>query len=136
MGTLPPTPAKSSPTTTYNASRHCSRISFTVTLTSPLYAQDVVACNCSICTRNGYLDLYVKNEDLKFISGEGHATAHFQLQKRVRHEFCPTCGTCLFGVPVAENFFPGMRAVNVRAFKGIDIDSPKLKVHDGKSKVS
>lgn len=40
---------------TYKAGCHCGYIKFSVTLTPPLPQTEVLNCNCSACTRFGYL---------------------------------------------------------------------------------
>jgi hypothetical protein len=40
---------------TYKAGCHCGYIKFSVTLTPPLPQTKVLNCNCSACTRFGYL---------------------------------------------------------------------------------
>lgn len=58
------------PTQTYKASCHCGAFAYDVT-TAPLNHEgtEVVRCNCSICTRNGYLLIYVPDDAVTFTSG-------------------------------------------------------------------
>ncbi|OCK83050.1 hypothetical protein K432DRAFT_197851 [Lepidopterella palustris CBS 459.81] len=122
------------PSTTYPASCHCGAITYTVT-TPPLSdpSSTVSNCNCSICARNGYLFIYVPIADIKFESGEDAMTSYKFGKERIAHQFCPVCGTSLFGKCVDPTFFPGMVAVNVRAFKDMDLTSLKKRDIDGKS---
>lgn len=59
------------PRQTYKASCHCGTFAYDVT-TAPLYHEDteVVHCNCSICTRNGYLLIYVPDDQVTFHKGQ------------------------------------------------------------------
>lgn len=43
-------------------------VRYSVTLSPPLEDLDswVVECNCSICARNGYLNVYVQNDCIEF----------------------------------------------------------------------
>jgi hypothetical protein len=52
----------------YQASCHCQLVRYNVTLSPPLddIGSWVVECNCSICARNGYLNVYVQNECVEF----------------------------------------------------------------------
>lgn len=52
----------------YHASCHCQLVRYTVTLSPPLHDIEswVVECNCSICARNGYLNVYVQNDCIQF----------------------------------------------------------------------
>jgi hypothetical protein len=65
----PETPATARKT--YTASCHCNRFKYTVEVSPPLEdpACEVVNCNCSICERNGYLLIYVKDEAVNFEKG-------------------------------------------------------------------
>lgn len=59
------------PTQTYKASCHCGAFAYSVKTTSlDLESTEVVRCNCSICMRNGYLLIYVPNDDVTFTSGQ------------------------------------------------------------------
>lgn len=59
------------PTQTYKASCHCGAFAYDVT-TAPLdhESTEVARCNCSICMRNGYLLVYVPNDNITFTSGQ------------------------------------------------------------------
>ena len=58
------------PTKTYKASCHCGAFAYDVT-TDDLDNEktEVTRCNCSICMRNGYLFIYVPNDNVTFTSG-------------------------------------------------------------------
>jgi hypothetical protein len=58
------------PNKTYKASCHCGAFAYEVT-TADLYDEktEVARCNCSICARNGYLNIYVPNDLVTFTSG-------------------------------------------------------------------
>lgn len=65
-------PAEPAPlSATYTGSCHCGRFKYNVThspsLTDP--ASEVTDCNCSICTRNGYLLIYVQDKNIVFEKG-------------------------------------------------------------------
>jgi hypothetical protein len=58
------------PTQTYKASCHCGAFAYDVTTPSlNSESTEVVRCNCSICTRNGYLLIYVPNDQIVFTKG-------------------------------------------------------------------
>lgn len=59
------------PTQTYKASCHCGAFAYTVKTPSLDHeSTEVVRCNCSICMRNGYLFVYVPNDEVTFTSGQ------------------------------------------------------------------
>ncbi|KAL1638953.1 hypothetical protein SLS58_008411 [Diplodia intermedia] len=123
------------PSKTYNASCHCGSVKFSAKVSPPLEegAHEVASCNCSICVSKGYLLVYLANDAVTFESGEEQMKDYGFNEKKVKHFFCPNCGTALFISSVTPGFFEGMKAVNVRTFKGVDMDSLKLKKVDGKS---
>lgn len=58
------------PNQTYKASCHCGAFAYSVTTASLADAStEVTNCNCSICARNGYLLIYVPNEQVVFEKG-------------------------------------------------------------------
>ena len=65
------TDAPQPPSQTYTGSCHCKRFQYTVTQSPPLSdpSCEVTECNCSICARNGYLFIYVKDDKISFQSG-------------------------------------------------------------------
>jgi len=49
-------------------------------------------CNCSICTKKGFIHLIVPSKDFDLVSGrEDLATYEFNT-KIAKHHFCRTCG--------------------------------------------
>jgi hypothetical protein len=113
---------------TYKGSCHCGRVAFEATTD----LGSVIQCNCSICSRAGYLLTFVPATQFKLLSGED-AMTDYQFNKDVIHHlFCSTCGVRSF----AKGIGPGgveMRAVNVRCLEGVDIPSLSVTPVDGKS---
>ena len=80
----------SAPSKTYRASCHCGAFAYDVT-TADLENEktEIVRCNCSICMRNGYLLVYVPNNNITFTSGQigdlkvHHAPAPYVLYSKV-----------------------------------------------------
>lgn len=127
--------AEPAPSATYNASCHCGAVAYRVTVSPPLDhpASSVSSCNCSICVRNGYLLIYVPNKDVEFEKGEGAMTKYTFAQERVQHSFCPTCGSSLMAQSIKPDYYPDIKAINVRAFHDVDISKLNIKEADGKS---
>lgn len=84
---------------TYNASCHCGNIRYTVTLTDALSPEGVGKinrCNCTICTKNGYLLVYPKRTDVVFLDGsEARLKEYFMGPKVKPHRFCPECSSSI-----------------------------------------
>lgn len=77
---------------TYKGNCHCGTVKFTVHIPS-LDEHEVLSCNCSICSRNGYLEVRPKPGDFVFHSGYESMTAYSFGSKQFVHKFCSRCGS-------------------------------------------
>ncbi len=112
----------------YTGSCHCGKVRFEVTTD----LASVMSCNCSICSRAGYLLTFVPDDQFKLLSGED-AQTDYQFNKRnVHHQFCSTCGIRSFGHGTGPDGRT-MRAINVRVLDGVDVDALSITRVDGKS---
>ncbi|KAK2766877.1 hypothetical protein FQN54_006191 [Arachnomyces sp. PD_36] len=130
----------------YHASCHCRRIRLTIHL-PPLESLTINTCNCSICTKNGYLVAYPLEGDVVVEScGEGEGNEEMGMgngmgeyrfgERRKPHWFCRECGTSMM-VGFGESGFVeerGLVAVNIRTFDGIEdvLDKLTYRKVDGK----
>ncbi|KAB2575863.1 Glutathione-dependent formaldehyde-activating [Lasiodiplodia theobromae] len=124
--------------TTYAANCHCGRVQFTATLPD-ITTNAVVRCNCSICSKNGYLLVYPKAKDVKFTAGEGRLGEYRFGNKKKPHKFCMLCGTSIL-IDFSSSDFEAEKeytAVNIRTFQGIEdlMDKLKFRDVDGKNKL-
>jgi hypothetical protein len=112
---------------TFSGSCHCGAVRFEVT--SDL--SEAGECNCSICTRVGWIMVSVKPSQFRQLSG-GNAQTDYQFGKKTMHHlFCSTCGVHSFGrygVGKDEKVI-----VNVRCLKDVDPSALKIGHVDGKS---
>lgn len=110
-----------------HGSCHCGNVTFTVEGTP----EKVFECNCSYCSRKGWLIWMVPRSMLNIKSGaDGLETYLFNKRER-EHKFCPTCGVPPFSF--AEfNGIP-MAAVNARCLTDFDWTSLPRETVDGKS---
>ena len=98
---------------TYEGGCHCRRVRFRVRGDLAL----VTACNCSICTKKGFLHLIVPQDAFELLSG-ADALATYEFNTRVaKHQFCRTCGIHAFYVPRSD---PDKIDVNARCLDGVD----------------
>ncbi|APR83359.1 Gfa-like protein [Minicystis rosea] len=118
-----------SETKTYTGGCHCGKVRFEV----ETEVSSVIACNCSICQKTGTLLTFVPVDKFKLLSGED-SLADYQFNKHVIHHlFCTTCGIRSF----AKGKRPDgaeMRAINVRALDGVELDKLSVQHFDGRSR--
>ncbi|KAI0428682.1 glutathione-dependent formaldehyde-activating, GFA [Xylaria sp. FL1042] len=123
---------------TYNANCHCGTVRFSV-ITQDLKTSKIVSCNCSICTKNGYLFVYPKREDVVFASGESHMTSYRFGNLKKPHKFCSMCGTSIL-IDFSESdrdIERQVTAINIRTFVEIEevMKDLEFKPVDGKNKL-
>jgi hypothetical protein len=137
--------------TSYAGNCHCGAVKFTVKIPS-LTDHEVMGCNCSLCTRNGYLMIYPERKDVVFHSGYDNLSSYPVLHKNV-HKFCSTCGSSIIAESIdgvkgdekdfiainvsgPDNFYFQCVAYDrgqVRMIKDIDVDKLKLVSYDGRA---
>ena len=110
--------------TTHEGGCHCGRVRFRVTAA----LDDVVHCNCSICSKKGFLHLIVERDAFELVSGEGDLTTYRFGTNVAQHHFCRHCGIHSFYVPRSD---PDKIDVNVRCLEGVDVESLTPKRFDG-----
>jgi hypothetical protein len=71
----------------------------------------VLECNCSICSRTGYLHLVVPADRFRLLSGGEVLTTYTFNTRSAQHFFCSVCGVESFYVPRGDLW---SRSVNVR----------------------
>ncbi|KAF2639361.1 hypothetical protein P280DRAFT_59867 [Massarina eburnea CBS 473.64] len=120
----------------YNALCHCGTVQYTVTLSPPLARQKVVECNCSICSRNGYLLVYPLREHVVVQSGEEVLRSYSFGVKRNSHKFCGRCGSAVFFDPRMKEFGESLDllGINVRMFKNVKLGELEIVQWDGWNK--
>jgi hypothetical protein len=111
---------------TFEGGCHCGRVRFRVTgdLSRTTY------CNCSICTKKGFLHLIVPPEQFELISGRDDLTTYTFNTGSAKHTFCRHCGMHPFYVPRSD---PDKIDVNVRCIDDVDLASLLPQVFDGRN---
>jgi hypothetical protein len=105
---------------------HCGRVRFRVTAG----LDNVTYCNCSICTKKGFLHLIVPPEQFEFLQG-ADALATYQFNTgTAKHTFCRACGIHAFYVPRSD---PDKIDVNVRCLDDVDLSAIPIKSFDGRN---
>lgn len=112
----------------YQGSCHCGQIAFDV----EGEIEQVMECNCSHCSRKGYLLWFVPREKLRLSTPEADLSTYTFNKHVIKHHFCGECGCAPFGFGI-DRSGAAMAAVNVRCLP--DVEPSKLKVVqiDGRS---
>ena len=106
---------------------HCGRVRFEVTAPSRL---SVLECNCSMCSKFGYLHLIVPRAHFRLLQGEDVLTAYTFNTGIARHLFCSVCGVKSFYVPRSN---PDGYSVNVHCIDGGTIKKLTVTQFDGQN---
>lgn len=113
---------------TYAGGCHCGNVRYEVKAA----LREVIACNCSICSKTGTLLILVPAEQFELVSG-GDVLSDYQFgKKQIHHLFCPRCGIRSFSRgagPEGREVY----AVNVRCLDEVDLDTLEIRHFDGKS---
>ncbi|NQY35271.1 MAG: GFA family protein [Alteromonadaceae bacterium] len=80
----------------YQGSCHCKAITFEVEAPENIDADD---CNCSICTKSGFLHLIVPLGKFKLLSGQDYLSTYTFNTGVAKHTFCKVCGVKPFYTP-------------------------------------
>lgn len=90
------------------------------------------ACNCSICSRAGWLLAFVKDDAFKLVEGADAVTDYQFAKKKTHHVFCKTCGVRSYSHGTDKDGKKTM-AINMRCLAGIDATSLPVETFDGAS---
>jgi hypothetical protein len=112
----------------YSGSCHCGNIAYTVDGD----IDQVMACNCSICGRRGYLLWFVPRSALHLSTPESNLATYTFNKHVIRHHFCATCGCAPFGIG-ADVKGNEMVAINARCLEGVEPASLKTVQYDGRA---
>ncbi len=113
-------------TRTVHGGCHCGAVRFAVALSEPVTLLD---CNCSMCSKTGYLHLIVDKPDFVLERG-AEALGDYRFGSgTAQHLFCRTCGIKSFYVPRSH---PDCYSVNWRAVADVDDLVPTMVPFDGR----
>ncbi|MCB1783246.1 MAG: GFA family protein [Alphaproteobacteria bacterium] len=113
---------------TYTGGCHCGAVKYEV----KMELQEVVSCNCSICSKTGWLMAFTSADNFKLLQGEDNLSDYQFAAKKIHHLFCKTCGIKSFGAGTMPDG-TDTRAINVGCLDGVDVESLPVKKFDGKS---
>jgi|SRR5690349_9888902 len=111
---------------TFHGGCHCGRVAFEVTGTLTAAEQ----CNCSICTRKGYLHWIVARDAFRLLTPQSDLATYRFNTGVAQHHFCPVCGVAPFYIPRSD---PDKIDVNVRCLDGVDLAALPIEHFDGRN---
>ena len=104
---------------------HCCRVRFEVTAPAEI---EVSECNCSICTKSGFLHMIVPRTRFNLICGAEYLTAYTFNTGVAKHLFCSICGIKSFYVPRSN---PDGYSVNARCLDPGTVSKTRVSAFDG-----
>lgn len=113
--------------TTHKGSCHCGRVQFEVDAPAEIEALE---CNCSICSKTGFLHLIVPKSRFRLIRGSEDLATYTFNTGVARHLFCRFCGVKSFYIPRSN---PDGYSVNVRCLEPGTIRALGVIPFDGKN---
>lgn len=105
---------------------HCGRVRFEVEAPARI---EVAECNCSICSKVGYLHLIVPADRFHLLEGREALTTYTFNTGIAQHYFCKHCGVKSFYIPRSH---PDGVSVNARCLEGDTIESMSVRPFDGR----
>jgi hypothetical protein len=112
---------------THRGGCHCGRVRFEVMAPAKIEVSD---CNCSICSKAGYLHLVVPAERFKLVSGADVLSTYTFNTGTAKHHFCSVCGVKSFYVPRSH---PDGFSVNARCLDEGTVEAMTVKALDGRN---
>ena len=104
----------------HSGSCHCGAVQFT----AEGEITQAIECNCSHCSRKGFLLWFVPREAFEVTAGGDKLTRYTFNRHAIEHQFCSVCGTQAFALGAMPDGSK-MAAVNIRCLEGIDLDGIK-----------
>jgi hypothetical protein len=111
---------------THTGGCHCGRVRFEVIAPAKL---EVADCNCSICSKYGYLHLIVPADRFKLLSSREALSTYSFNTHIAKHFFCSTCGVKSFYIPRSH---PDGISVNVRCIDSDTVESISVEPFNGR----
>ena len=112
----------------YTGSCHCQAVKFE----AELDLSEVIACNCSICSRKGTLMAFTATTGFKLLTDESAMSDYVFNKHVIHHLFCKKCGIHAYGYgtsPKGEK----MVSVNARCLDNVDVNALSVKYYDGRA---
>ncbi|MGP1677416.1 MAG: GFA family protein [Burkholderiales bacterium] len=112
---------------THTGGCHCGRVRFEVIAPETLQVSE---CNCSMCSKTGFLHLVVPAERFKLLCGSEVLTTYTFNTHTAKHMFCSVCGIKSFYVPRSH---PDGYSVNARCLDPGTVKEMGIRQIDGRN---
>ena len=112
----------------YTGSCHCGDVAFEFEGD----VKEVIECNCSHCSRKGYLLAFVPRPQFTLKTDDSKLGTYLFNKHAIEHRFCKRCGCA----PFAYGSHPQagkMASINVRCLENFDLAAVKRVPVDGAS---
>ena len=110
---------------THRGGCHCGRVRFEVQAPARIRVSE---CNCSICSKVGFLHLIVRAEHFKLLAGEEALTTYTFNTGAAKHRFCSVCGIKSFYVPRSH---PDGFSINARCLDAGTVEEVTVTAFNG-----
>ncbi|HZR36603.1 MAG TPA: GFA family protein [Nevskia sp.] len=111
---------------THRGGCHCGAVRFEVRAPARLTVQH---CNCSMCSKTGYMHLIVPAADFTLLSGAAQLNTYTFNTGTAKHLFCTVCGIKSFYVPRSN---PDGFSVNLRCLDEGTVEQVTVEDFDGR----
>jgi hypothetical protein len=111
---------------THSGGCHCGRVRFEAIAPARITVSE---CNCSICSKSGYLHLVVPAERFKLLSGADSLATYTFNTGTAKHLFCKVCGIKSFYVPRSH---PEGFSVNARCLDPGTVEQMSVRQTNGR----
>ena len=105
---------------------HCRRVRFEVAAPAAIHVNE---CNCSMCSKSGYLHLIVPADRFTLLRGHEVLTTYTFNTGTARHLFCSVCGVKSFYVPRSH---PDGFSVNARCLDEGTVEAMTIEQTNGR----
>lgn len=112
---------------THRGGCHCGAVRFEVRAPTRITVQ---RCNCSVCSKTGFVHLIVPAEDFTLLSGSARLQTYTFNTGVAKHLFCEVCGIKSFYVPRSH---PDGFSVNLRCLDEGTVETVTVADFDGRN---
>lgn len=109
---------------TFTGGCHCGRVRYEIEAD----LNTATECNCSMCTKKGFLHLIIPQARFRLLSGQDDLATYKFNTGTAKHLFCRQCGIHSFYIPRSD---PDKIDVNIRCLDGVDPSAVRATLFDG-----